>query len=84
MTIELVKKKYEKFLMRIPNVVCVGTGLKANKEIIKVFVRQNAPEQLLKPENIIPSELEGFETEVEEIGEVTALTCLIQKEESLT
>ena len=58
--------------MSIPNVVSVGTGRKENKEIIKVFVKQKKQEQYLKPEEIIPEELEGFETDIEEIGEVTA------------
>ncbi|RJX25609.1 MAG: hypothetical protein C4554_07085 [Dethiobacter sp.] len=82
MTIKLVKEKYEKLLMRNPNVICVGTGSKANKEIIKIFVKQKAQEQLLKSEESIPGELDGFETDVEEIGEVTSLTVKI-KEESL-
>jgi hypothetical protein len=72
MSIKLIKNKYEKNLMSIPNVVSVGTGRKENKEIIKVFVKQKKQEQYLKPEEIIPEELEGFETDIEEIGEVTA------------
>ncbi len=58
--------------MSIPNVVSVGTGRKENKEIIKVFVKQKKQAQYLKPEEAIPGELEGFETDIEEIGEVTA------------
>ena len=72
MTIKLVKDKYEKNLMSIPNVVCVGTARKENKEIIKVFVKQKKQDQYLKQEEIIPGELEGYEIDIEEIGEVTA------------
>jgi hypothetical protein len=72
MSIKQIKNKYEKTLMSIPNVVSVGTGRKENKEIIKVFVKQKKQAQYLKPEEAIPGELEGFETDIEEIGEVTA------------
>ena len=72
MTVKLVKDKYEKNLMSIPNVVSVGTARKENKEIIKVFVKQKKQDQYLKQEEIIPGELESYEIDIEEIGEVTA------------
>lgn len=72
MTVKLVKDKYEKNLMSIPNVVSVGTARKENKEIIKVFVKQKKQGQYLKQEEIIPGELESYEIDIEEIGEVTA------------
>jgi len=70
MNIELVKRKYEDLLMRVPDVVCVGTALKANKEIIKIFVKKKTPESFLQLAEIIPKYIEGYETDIEEIGDV--------------
>ncbi len=72
MSIESVKRKYEEQLMRLPNVTGVGIGEKAGREIIKVFVTHKVPESALRPEEVVPKRLEGYETDVEEIGVVTA------------
>ena len=72
MSINAVRMKYEQQLMNLPNVTGVGIGEKEGKEVIKVFVKQKVPEAALRPEEIVPQRLEGFETSVEEIGEVTA------------
>jgi len=72
MAIESVKKKYEEQLMRLPNVTIVATGKKADKDVIKVFVTHKVPESELQPEEIIPKTLDGYETDVEESGVVTA------------
>jgi hypothetical protein len=72
MTINDVRTKYEEQLMNLPNVTGVGVGEKEGKEVIKVFVKQKVPEAALRPEEIVPQRLEGFEVDVEEIGEVTA------------
>ena len=72
MNVEAVRIKYEEQLMRLPNVTGVGIGEKAGKEAIMVFVTHKVPESSLRPEEIIPKTLEGFEVDVEEIGVVTA------------
>lgn len=74
MSIEAVKMKYEEQLMQLPNVIGVGIGEKAGKAVIKVFVTHKVPESALRPHEIIPKVLEGYETDVEEIGVVTAQT----------
>lgn len=72
MSIEPVKRKHEEQLMRLPNVTGVGIGEKAGKEIIKVFVTHKVPLSALQPQEVIPKMLEGYETDVEEIGIVMA------------
>jgi hypothetical protein len=72
MSINDVKMKYEEQLMNLPHVAGVGVGQREGKEVIKVFVSQKVPETVLQPEEIVPKLLEGFEVDVEEIGEVTA------------
>lgn len=74
MSIESVKRKYEDQLMRLPNVTGIGIGDREGSEILKVFVTQKVPESELKPEEIVPKVLNGYETDVEEIGFVTAQT----------
>jgi len=72
MSIEAVRKKYEEQLMRLPNVAIVGIGKKADKDVIKVFVTHRVPESALQPHEVVPKTLEGYETDVEESGVVTA------------
>jgi hypothetical protein len=72
MSIEAVKDKYEPNLMKLPNVAGVGIGERAGKPVIKVFVTTKMPESALRPGEVVPKRLEGFETDVEEIGVVTA------------
>jgi len=74
MSIKAVKMKHEEQLMRLPNVTGVGIGEKAGKAIIKVFVTHKVPESALRPQEIVPKSLEGYETDVEEIGVITAQT----------
>jgi hypothetical protein len=73
-SVESVKIRYEEQLMRLPNVTGVGIGQKAGKEVIVVFVTHKVPESALQPQEIVPKMLEGYETDVEEIGVVTAQT----------
>jgi hypothetical protein len=72
--IEAVKRQHEEQLLRLPNVTGVGIGEKAGKVVIKVFVTHKVPESALRPQEIVPKTLEGYETDVEEIGIVTAQT----------
>ncbi|TVQ40396.1 MAG: hypothetical protein EA384_03180 [Spirochaetaceae bacterium] len=74
MSIEAAKMKHEEHLMRMPNVIGVGIGEKAGKAVIKVFVTHKVPESALRPQAIVPKSLEGYETDVEETGVVTAQT----------
>lgn len=72
MSIESVKSKYEDQLMQLPNVTGVGIGQKSGKEVIKVFVTHKVPESTLQPHEVVPKTLEGYKTDVEDIGYVTA------------
>ncbi len=72
MDIETLKQKYEDQLMHLPNVAGVGIGERAGKKVIKVFVTHKVPESSLQPQEVVPKSLEGGETDVEEIGIVTA------------
>jgi len=74
MSIETVKEKNEERLMRLPNVTGVGIGEKGGKEVIKVFVTHKVPDSALQPQEVVPKRLEEYETDVEEIGVVTAQT----------
>ncbi len=74
MSIETVKRKYEEHLMRLPNVAGVGIGEKRGKPVIKVLVTQKVAEAFLRPEEVVPKLLDGYETDVEEIGVVRAST----------
>jgi hypothetical protein len=65
-------KKHEEQVMQLPNVTGIGIGKKAGKDVIKVFVTQKMMETALQPDEIIPKTLEGYQTDVEEIGIVTA------------
>ncbi len=72
MRIEKVKDKYEQQLMQLPNVTGVGIGEKDGKPVIKVFVTRKVAESSLRPHEVIPKQLEGHQTDVEEIGVVTS------------
>lgn len=72
MSIEAIKGRYEEQLMRLPNVTGVGIGKKGRKEVIKVFVTHKVSESTLRPEEIVPRTLEGYATDVEEIGFISA------------
>jgi hypothetical protein len=74
MSIEAVKEKNAERLMRLPNVTGVGIGEKGGKVVIMVFVTHKVTESDLQPQEIIPKTLEGYETDVKEIGVVTAQT----------
>ena len=69
-----MKEQYEKELMELPNVTGVGIGDKAGKKVIKVFVTHKVTESALQPQEVVPKTLERYETDVEEIGILTAQT----------
>jgi len=72
MSIERVRQKYEQQLMRLPNVTIVGIGRKGSKDVIKVYVTHKVPAAALQPHEVVPKMLDGYETDVEESGVVTA------------
>ena len=65
--------------MLLPNVSGVGIGEKAGKVVIKVLVTHKVPESALQHQEIVPKTLEGYETDVDEIGVVTAQKPLATK-----
>jgi hypothetical protein len=74
MSIESVKTRVEPELLKLPNVIGCGIGEKEGREVIKVFVTAKVPEGELDPEAVVPKRIDGYDTDVEEIGEVTAQT----------
>ena len=72
MSIEDVQRKHEEHLLQLPNVIGSGTGEKGGKPVIKIFVTHRVPESNLQPEDVAPKTLDGYQTDVEEIGVVTA------------
>jgi hypothetical protein len=72
MTIKNVMEQNEEQLMQLPNVKGVAIGEKDGKPVIKVLVVQKVPESTLQPHEIVPKILEGYQTDVEEVGEIVA------------
>lgn len=70
LSIEVVKKVASEFLFRLPNVVGVGIGEKDGVETIRVYVSHKVPESQLKTEEKIPEEINGYRTQVIEVGQV--------------
>jgi hypothetical protein len=70
--IEAVRRKHEATLMSLPNVVGVGIGERDGTPVLQVLVSRKLPPTELGPDAVVPSELDGWETDVEEIGEVFA------------
>jgi hypothetical protein len=68
MSIEKVKEKYAARLMRLPNVVGVGIGVRRGEQVIKVLVRRKSSRADLLPGDLIPTQLDGYGVDVEEIG----------------
>jgi hypothetical protein len=76
MDIEAVMRQHEDELMNLPNVTGVGIGDMNGKKVIKVFVTHKVPISALRPEEVIPAQLAGWEVDVEESGPVTAQTAI--------
>lgn len=72
--IESIKAEYEDRLLQLPNVTAVGIGEKDGKRVVKVYVTRKLPESALRPKDIVPRVLEGYDTDVEESGDVHAQT----------
>ena len=72
MNIKQVMDQYEEQLMRLPNVRGLGIGEKNGQSVIKVLVTHKVQEADLKDHEIVPKILEGYPTDVEEVGEIMA------------
>ena len=64
---EAILKHYER-VIRLPNVMGISIGKCSEMNVIKIFVIQKQPESNLQSNKIIPNTLEGFLTDVVEIG----------------
>jgi hypothetical protein len=61
-------------LMSKPNVTGVGIGKRDGKPVIKVFVTRKLPKSDLQASEIVPEEIAGYPTDVEEIGVISTQT----------
>ncbi len=74
-----VKRRHERLLMRMANVVAVGVGYReragqlTDEVAIIVSVSQKLPVAELRPGTGIPSRLEGVPVDVVEVGTLHAL-----------
>jgi len=79
MRLKETKERYKKQLRGLPNVVGVGIGKKivggkdTGQSAIVVMVAKKKPLSKLRPEQIIPQNLEEWKTDVVETGEIWAL-----------
>jgi hypothetical protein len=70
--IESIKRKWEKRLLKLANVTGVGIGKKyvggkpTEETCIVVFVTRKLPKEALKPQDLVPAEIEGVKTDVRE------------------
>ena len=67
--IEQVLQEHTGSLMALPGVVGTGQGLCAGEPCIRVFVVEKSDELLSQ----IPSEIEGYQVDVQETGEFRKL-----------
>ena len=65
-------EKNEEELLGLPNVTGVGVGEKGGHPVIVVFVTRKVPLSQLRPNEAVPRKLDGYRTDVEAIGTVTA------------
>ncbi len=74
-----VKRRFEDYLLNLPNVVGVGLGIKRKggeylpEPAIVVFVKKKLPEEQLDVTQVVPHEIEGVKTDVVESGEFRAI-----------
>jgi hypothetical protein len=73
-----IKRAYEKILLAKANVVGVGVGFRFAKGQridtigLVVMVTRKVPASQLRPEEVIPTELEGVPVDVQEVGPLSA------------
>ena len=68
-----VQRQYSDALMALANVTGVGIGERAGRSVIQVLVERKLPVEQLRTEDVVPSELDGWETDVVEVGRPVAL-----------
>ena len=74
-----VKARHQETLMQLPNVVGVGVGFKEKDDqwtdqiAIVVNVRQKISLADLPAKDVVPLQLDGIVTDVQEVGEIKAL-----------
>jgi hypothetical protein len=77
--IRAVKDRYERELMRKKNVLGVGIGLRkkggvlTDETVLTVMVRHKEPRSVLRPTDVIPTELDGVPVDVQKVGTLRAL-----------
>jgi hypothetical protein len=71
--IAAVQRQHSDALMALPHVTGVGIGERAGRPVIQVLVDRKLPLERLRSEDVIPSELDGWETDVVEVGRPIAL-----------
>ena len=72
MDITTAMRSHEERILRLANVTGIGIGEENGRPVIKVFVSRKLPEGELAQEQIVPKALDGYPTDVEEIGVVMA------------
>lgn len=76
--IQAVKARYERRLLRKRNVVGVGIGYRevegqlTEQMVLTVMVEKKVPRDSLRKRDIIPSELDGVQVDVREVGMMQA------------
>lgn len=74
-----VKRRHERELLRKANVVAVGLGhctrggVQTKEVCIVVSVKNKVPLSKLKPQDVIPAQIENVTVDVVETGEIRAL-----------
>jgi len=85
---EIHKLVHRHSILRYPNVVGYSNTLKPKikagkvipeKQCIRVYVTKKVPKEQLKPDEVIPEEIEGICTDVVEIGRIKAHQALDPK-----
>jgi hypothetical protein len=78
-SIRQVKERHKESILQKPNVVGLGTGYKVRGKVrtdilgVVVLVRQKVPRVGLEPSELVPSELDGVETDVVQVGDLRSL-----------
>jgi hypothetical protein len=68
MDVESVRSKYEQYLLSLPNVNGVWSGVVRGKPGIIVAVTHKVPLDRLAPEERIPTQLDGYDVDVFDAG----------------
>jgi hypothetical protein len=72
MDITTAMRRHEERILRLANVTGIGIGEDKGRPVIKVFVSRKLPISELSRSEIVPPSLDGYPTDVDEIGVVTA------------